>query len=118
MGGRRDGRRAHGLTRSCRARPVVASPSESGRMNRMKGAQQTTIDKADRILVRRKVRELAAWTPGVALTPTNDDPVILSPAPSPMRIEQRGRFFVAIAEPGTPPLTHRTVERCRRRGCG
>src|SRR5690349_2791372 len=101
-----------GLARPGRPR----SGRKNGRMTAMKIVEQTTIDKAGRVLIPKKVRDLAALAPGAAVEARYEDGcIILMAAPSPVRIEKRGRFFIAMPEAGTPPLTHDTVEATRRR---
>ena len=79
-------------------------------------AERTTIDKAGRVLIPKKVRELAALASGTSVEARYEDGcIILEPAPSPVRLERRGRFFIAVPERDTPPLTHDTVEATRRR---
>jgi AbrB family looped-hinge helix DNA binding protein len=79
-------------------------------------AERTTIDKAGRVLIPKKVRESAALAPGTSVEARYEDGcIILEAAPSPVRVEKRGRFFVAMPERETPPLTRDAVEATRRR---
>lgn len=79
-------------------------------------AERTTMDEAGRVLIPERVRKLAALAPGTPVEATYEDGrIVLLVAPSPVRIERRGRFFVAMPEAATPPLTHDTVEATRRR---
>jgi AbrB family looped-hinge helix DNA binding protein len=79
-------------------------------------AEQTTIDKAGRVLIPKRVRELAALTPGTRVEARYEDGrILLEAVPVPVKLERRGRFVVAVPEQGTPPLTRGAVEATRRR---
>lgn len=82
----------------------------------MKVSEPTTIDKSGRVLIPKKVRELAALPPGAAVEAIYEDGrIILVAASAPVQIEKRGRFFVAMPELDAPKLTHETVESTRRK---
>jgi AbrB family looped-hinge helix DNA binding protein len=78
--------------------------------------ERTTIDKAGRVLIPKKVRDLAALAPGTSVEARYEDGrILLEAVPSPVKVERRGRFFVAVPEQETPRLTRETVEATRRR---
>jgi AbrB family looped-hinge helix DNA binding protein len=85
----------------------------------MKPAATTAIDSSGRVLIPKRVRAQAALSPGTPLDASYDDGrIVLVPAAAPVRIQRRGRFFVATPVGERPPLTpdvvEDTVQRIRR----
>ena len=77
---------------------------------------KSTIDEAGRLVIPRELRRAAGFEPGMPLDVRVDDgAVIIEPAPTPVRMERRGRFVVAQPARPVPPLTARTVEETRAR---
>jgi AbrB family looped-hinge helix DNA binding protein len=75
---------------------------------------KSTIDHAGRLVIPREVRRQAGLEPGMELEIRVDDgAVVIEPAPTPVRIERRGRFSVAHPVRPVPPLAASTVEATR-----
>ena len=73
-----------------------------------------TIDKAGRLVIPKEIREKAGITPGMPLDIRVDNGVIeIEPAYSPVRLERRGHFLVAVPEEEGPPLPADIVDRMR-----
>lgn len=73
-----------------------------------------TIDKAGRLVIPKEIREKAGIKPGMPLEIRVDDGVIeIEPAYTPVRLERRGRFLVAVPLEEGPPLPVDIVERMR-----
>lgn len=90
-----------------------------GRLSAMK----TTIDRAGRLVVPKKIREEAGISPGSELTiRVADGRIEIEPAPLEIRLVKRGRLTVAVPRKRISPLTDeivgRTLGRLRRRGIG
>ena len=88
-------------------------------MNTMK----TTIDRAGRLVVPKKIREEAGISAGSELTiRVADGRIEIEPAPLEVRLVKRGRLTVAVprkrVEPLTDEIVRRTRDRLRRRGIG
>jgi AbrB family looped-hinge helix DNA binding protein len=86
----------------------------------MKSGIITTIDRAGRIVVPKRIRERAGLAPGSRLVVRlRDGCVELEPEPSAVRLERRGGLVVAVPEAEGPGLTAAEVtdtqERVRRR---
>ena len=65
-------------------------------------------------MIPRELRRAAGFEPGMPLElRVEDGAVIIEPAPTPVRIERRGRFLVARTPAGTPPLTNALVQQTR-----
>lgn len=78
-------------------------------------AMQVTIDKAGRLVIPKKIRDRAHIKPGMKLDIRVDNGVVeIEPAPSQVTLKREGRFLVAVAPPGTPPMTVEDVERIRQ----
>jgi AbrB family looped-hinge helix DNA binding protein len=86
----------------------------------MKNAMITTIDRAGRVVIPKRIREEAGLTPGSRLVVRQrDGRVEMEPEPVPVRMERRGRLLVAVPEGDGPRLTaeqvRTTLEKIRRR---
>ena len=84
---------------------------------------KTTIDRAGRLVVPKKIREAAGIVPGSELTiRVADGRIEIEPAPLEVRLVKRGSLTVAVPWKRTAPLTadavDRTLDRLRRRGHG
>ena len=84
---------------------------------------KTTIDRAGRLVVPKKIREAAGILPGSELTiRVADGRIEIEPAPLEVRLVQRGSLTVAVPRkrvaPLTPEAVERTLDRLRRRGRG
>ena len=82
---------------------------------------KTTIDRAGRLVVPKKIREAAGIVPGSELTiRVADGRIEIEPAPLEVRLVKRGSLTVAVPRKRTAPLTadtvDRTLDRLRRRG--
>lgn len=74
----------------------------------------TTIDGAGRMVIPRDVRRAAGLEPGMPLhVYFEDGAIVIEPAPTPVRIERRGRFVVAQPLSPGPKLEARVVEQTR-----
>jgi len=84
---------------------------------------KTTIDRAGRLVVPKKIREAAGILPGSELTiRVADGRIEIEPAPLEVRLVKRGSLTVAVPRKRTALLTSdvvdRTLDRLRRRGHG
>jgi AbrB family looped-hinge helix DNA binding protein len=84
---------------------------------------KTTIDRAGRLVVPKKIREAAGVLPGSELTiRVADGRIEIEPAPLEVRLVKRGSLTVAVPRKRVPPLTPeavgQTLDRLRRRGGG
>jgi AbrB family looped-hinge helix DNA binding protein len=84
---------------------------------------KTTIDRAGRLVVPKKIREEAGISPGSELTiRVADGRIEIEPAPLEVRLVKRGKLTVAVPRKRVPPLTDeivgRTLDQLRRRGIG
>jgi AbrB family looped-hinge helix DNA binding protein len=82
---------------------------------------KTTIDRAGRLVVPKRIREEAGLSPGSELTiRVADGRIEIEPAPLEVRLVKRGRLTVAVPRKRLPPLTNeavgKTLDRLRRRG--
>lgn len=82
---------------------------------------KTTIDRAGRLVVPKRIREEAGLSPGSELTiRVADGRIEIEPSPLEVRLVKRGRMTVAVPRKRVPPLTDeivgRTLGRLRRRG--
>jgi len=82
---------------------------------------KTTIDRAGRLVVPKKIREAAGIVPGSELTiQVKDGRIEIEPAPLDVRLVKRGSLTVAVPRRRVSPLTAETVgdtlDRLRRRG--
>jgi bifunctional DNA-binding transcriptional regulator/antitoxin component of YhaV-PrlF toxin-antitoxin module len=82
----------------------------------MSTAIKTAVDPSGRVLIPKKLRAAAAFAPGMVLDARCEEGcIVLVPAAAPVRIQRKGRFFVATPEEGRPPLTEDVVEETLRR---
>ena len=84
---------------------------------------KTTIDRAGRLVVPKRIRDEAGISAGSELTiRVADGRIEIEPAPLEVRLVKRGRLTVAVPRKRVPPLTNgivgRTLDRLRRRGIG
>lgn len=84
---------------------------------------KTTIDRAGRLVVPKRIREEAGISPGSELTiRVTDGRIEIEPAPLEVRLVKRGRLTVAVPRNRVSPLTgetvSRTLDQVRRRGVG
>jgi AbrB family looped-hinge helix DNA binding protein len=84
---------------------------------------KTTIDRAGRLVVPKKIREAAGITPGSELTiRVSDGRIELEPAPLEVRLVKRGSLTVAVPRKRVAQLTSaavgETLDQLRRRGSG
>lgn len=84
---------------------------------------KTTIDRAGRLVLPKKIREAAGIRPGSELTiRVADGRIEIEPAPLEVRLVKRGSLTVAVPRKRVPPLTTeevgQTLDRLRRRGGG
>ena len=82
-------------------------------------AMRIAIDAAGRIIVPKHLREALGIKPGQLLEiRAGDGRLEIEIAPTPMRLERRGRGLVAVPAEELPPLTaeqvRETLERTRR----
>ncbi len=84
---------------------------------------KTTIDRAGRLVVPKKIREEAGIRPGAELSiRVADGRIEIETAPLEVRLVKRGSLTVAVPKenvaPLTPEVVERTLDRLRRRGHG
>jgi AbrB family looped-hinge helix DNA binding protein len=84
---------------------------------------KTTIDRAGRLVVPKKIREAAGILPGSELTIRVANGCIeIEPAPLEVRLVKRGSLTVAVPRkhvtPLTPEVVGQTLDRLCRRGGG
>ena len=73
-------------------------------------AMVTTIDSAGRIVIPKALREQVGLSPGTEIDiQVRDGHLEIEPV-AVMTVEKRGRFFVAVAPPGTPPVEPTAVD--------
>ena len=82
---------------------------------------KTTIDRAGRLVVPKKIREAAGIQAGSELTiRVADGRIEIEPAPLEVRLVKRGSLTVAVPRKRVTPLTAEavggTLDRLRRRG--
>jgi AbrB family looped-hinge helix DNA binding protein len=76
---------------------------------------KVTIDAAGRLVIPSEIRKQAGLRPGMQLNVRlREGRIELEPATLPVRLEQRGRFLVAVPEVEVEPLTTATVEEVRQ----
>ena len=80
---------------------------------------KVAIDAAGRIIVPKSLRQALGLKPGQVLEiRAGDGRLEIEIAPTPMRLEKRGKGVVAVPEAELPPLTaeqvRETLERTRR----
>jgi AbrB family looped-hinge helix DNA binding protein len=81
----------------------------------MVGTMKTTIEAAGRLVIPKAVREAAGLQPGVPLDIRVENGVVeIQPASSPMRLERRGHFLVAVPVDEGPPPPAEIVEQLRQ----
>lgn len=86
----------------------------------MKNVISTTIDNAGRVVVPKRIRELAGLTPGARVAVRyREGHVELEPEPGNVRLERRGGSLVAVHEDEGSSITteqiNDTLDRIRRR---
>lgn len=75
---------------------------------------RTTIDRAGRLVIPKRVREEAGLRPGVPLDVRwREGRIEIEPSPMPVRLVRKGKLLVAVPETGVGALTADTVERTR-----
>jgi AbrB family looped-hinge helix DNA binding protein len=84
---------------------------------------KTTIDRAGRLVVPKKIREAAGILPGSELTiRVADGRIEIEPAPLEVQLVKRGPLTVALprkrVSPLTPEVVEETLDRLRRRRSG
>ncbi len=84
---------------------------------------KTTIDRAGRLVVPKKIREAAGIVPGSELTiRVADGRIEIEPAPLEVRLVKHGSLTVAVPRkrvtPLTPEVVGQTLNHLRRRGGG
>jgi len=84
---------------------------------------KTTIDRAGRLVVPKKIREAAGIVPGSELTiRVTDGRIEIEPVALEVRLVKRGSLTVAVPRTKVAPLTAeavgQTLDRLRRRGAG
>ena len=80
---------------------------------------KTTIDAAGRLVIPLELRRAAGLKAGAALEiRLEGGGVVIEPAATPVKVERRGRFFVAVPEKALPvmdsALVDETIDRLRR----
>jgi len=80
----------------------------------------TTIDAGGRVVIPKRVRDLAGLKPGVEVTVEyRDGKIQIEPATKPVTVVRKGSSCVLRAPKGTPPLTvdqvNEILERVRNR---
>jgi len=80
----------------------------------------TTMDNGGRVVIPKRIRDLAGLTPGVEVAVEyREGKIYIEPATKPVKIVRKGSSFVLRAPRGTPPLTvdqvNEIVERVRNR---
>ena len=77
----------------------------------MLGSMKTTIDASGRIVIPKEIRKAAGLQRGTAVEVRwRDGRIEIEPALVPVRLEQRGRWVVAVPEEDVPILTAAMVE--------
>ena len=81
---------------------------------------KTTIDGGGRVVIPKRMRELAGLEPGLeVVVEFQDGKIQIEPATKPVKIVRKGGSFVLRAPRGTPPLTveqvNEIVDRVRNR---
>ena len=72
---------------------------------------KTTIDAAGRLVIPLELRRAAGFKAGAALEIRLDGGgVVIEPAATPVRLERRGRFVVAVPDEALPQLRSEQVE--------
>lgn len=80
---------------------------------------RTTLDSAGRLVVPKALRQALGLRAGQALEiRAGDGRLEIEPAPTPMRLQRRGKGVVAVPQEDLPPLSaelvRETLERVRR----
>ena len=67
---------------------------------------KTTIDAGGRVVIPKRVRDLAGLKPGETVTVDfSDGKIQIEPATKPVKVVRKGSSYVLRAPKGTPPLT-------------
>lgn len=73
---------------------------------------KTTIDRAGRIVIPKKIRHAAGLAPGMPLEiRCANGHVEIEPAPVPVRLVRKGRLLIAVPKVKLPPMPADLVER-------
>jgi AbrB family looped-hinge helix DNA binding protein len=84
----------------------------NGKINGMK----TTIDSGGRVVIPKRMRELAGLEPGIeVVVGFQDGKILIEPATKPVKMVRKGSSFVLRAPRGTPALTVEQVNEIVRR---
>lgn len=85
-------------------------------MDGILNGMKTTIDAAGRVVIPKQIRQRAGLAPGMRLNiHWSDGRIEIEAEPAPVRLMQRGRLLVAVAEGNGAPLTASQVEEIRER---
>ena len=77
---------------------------------------KTTIDTAGRLVIPKDIRQQAGLRPGMPLdVRLREGRIEIEPAPLEVKLEKRGRLWVAVPREPVRPLTHEAVEETRRK---
>ncbi|MBZ5592926.1 MAG: AbrB/MazE/SpoVT family DNA-binding domain-containing protein [Acidobacteriia bacterium] len=81
---------------------------------------KTTIDRGGRVVIPKRIRELAGLFSGIEVTVEfQDGKIQIQPSTKPVKMVRKGSSFVLRAPRGTPPLTveqvNEVIERVRNR---
>ena len=72
---------------------------------------KSTIDRAGRLVIPKRIREMAGLKPGIKLDiDYRDGRIEIEPVRARIKLVRKGSFLVASA-PGAPPLTHEQVNK-------
>ena len=72
------------------------------------------MDRAGRLVIPKEIRREARIEPGAPLdVHWRDGRIEIEPAPTPVRLERRGKLLVAVPLARMPKLTHEMVEKTR-----
>jgi AbrB family looped-hinge helix DNA binding protein len=73
------------------------------------------MDSAGRLVIPKPIRDAAGLTPGQELhAEFRDGAIVVEPAPRQVKLVRKGSLLVAVAPPGTEPLTHAQTARAIR----
>lgn len=78
-------------------------------------AMRTTIDSAGRVVIPSRLRRETGLVAGMELDiRVEDGRIEIEPAPLEVKLEQRGRWLVAVPQEPVPSLTTEAVENTRQ----
>lgn len=73
---------------------------------------KTTMDRAGRLVIPKKIRSEAGLTPGMPLdVRCNNGRVEIEPAPVPVKLVRKGRWLVAVPTKKVPRLSAEAVQK-------